>query len=316
MKKGTVICCQGDNYTIAADEAQYLCHLRGHFKTADIKSTSPVAVGDRVTFDPPSAASGGHFGWITAVEERRNYIVRRSVNLSKQSHILAANIDRALLLVTINYPITGTTFIDRFLATARAYDVETHLVFNKIDRYSAREREELKHMRELYEAIGHRCFVVSARRGDGMEELAKELQHGVTLLAGHSGAGKSTISNLLCPGAHSATQEISPQTHLGVHTTTYSCMYPIAGTEDGFLIDTPGIKGFGSFDFDKGDIDGYFPDIFAYAGECHYSNCTHTHEPKCAVIRAVRDGKIAESRYKSYLSMLFEDDEEKYRSPR
>lgn len=312
--EGVVICCHGDTYVIDVDGEQYRCHLRGHFKTAEIKSTNPIAVGDYVTFDPP-ATSDGEYGWITAVGDRRNYIVRKSVNLSKQSHILAANLDRAILLVTINYPITGTTFIDRFLATAQAYDVETLIVFNKLDRYNANERDEMRKMKELYEEIGYRCLVISARDGEGMEELREELQHGVTLLAGHSGAGKSTISNILCPGANRETREISDQTNLGVHTTTYSQMYPIEGTEDGFLIDTPGIKGFGSFDFDKGDIDGYFPDIFAYAKECRYNNCSHTHEPKCAVQRAVRDGKIAQSRYKSYLSMLYEDDEEKYRLP-
>ena len=312
--EGVVTCCQGDVYTIVADSVEYRCHLRGHFKTADIKSTNPIAVGDFVTFSPP-ATEDGDFGWITEVADRRNYIVRRSVNLSKQSHILAANLDRAILLVTINYPITGTTFIDRFLATAQAYDVETIIVFNKTDRYNSSESVEMAQMKELYESIGYRCLVISAREGTGMDELRQELTHGVTLLAGHSGAGKSTISNLLCPGANRRTTEVSEQTNLGVHTTTYSQMYPIEGTEDGFLIDTPGIKGFGSFDFDKGDIDGYFPDIFAYAKDCHYANCSHTHEPKCAVLRAVRDGLIASSRSKSYLSMLYEDSEEKYRLP-
>ena len=312
--EGVVTCCQGDVYTIVADGVEYRCHLRGHFKTADIKSTNPIAVGDFVIFSPP-ATEDGDFGWITEVADRRNYIVRRSVNLSKQSHILAANLDRAILLVTINYPITGTTFIDRFLATAQAYDVETIIVFNKTDRYNSSESVEMAQMKELYESIGYRCLVISAREGTGMDELRQELTHGVTLLAGHSGAGKSTISNLLCPGANRRTMEVSEQTNLGVHTTTYSQMYPIDGTEDGFLIDTPGIKGFGSFDFDKGDIDGYFPDIFAYAKDCHYANCSHTHEPKCAVLRAVRDGLIASSRYKSYLSMLYEDSEEKYRLP-
>lgn len=312
--EGVVTCCQGDVYTIVADGAEYLCHLRGHFKTADIKSTNPIAVGDFVTFTIPRPEDGD-FGWITAVADRRNYIVRRSVNLSKQSHILAANLDRAILLVTINYPITGTTFIDRFLATAQAYDVETILVFNKIDRYSPAEGEEMARMQALYESIGYRCLVISAREGVGIDELRQEVAHGVTLLAGHSGAGKSTISNLLCPGANRKTGEVSEQTNLGVHTTTYSQMYPIEGTEDGFLIDTPGIKGFGSFDFRKEDIDGYFPDLFAYAKDCHYADCSHTHEPKCAVLRAVRDGRIAPSRYKSYLSMLYEDSEEKYRLP-
>lgn len=312
--EGVVICYQGDVYLIETAGTKYSAHLRGHFKTAGIKSTNPIAVGDFVSFDPP-VATDGEYGWITAVHDRRNYIVRRSVNLSKQSQILAANIDRAVLLVTINYPITGTTFIDRFLATAQAYDVETLIAFNKIDRYSAAEKEELSRMKALYEGIGCRCLVLSARCGDGMDDLREELRHGVTLLAGHSGAGKSTISNILCPGANRETREVSEQTHLGVHTTTHSRMYPIEGTRDGFLIDTPGIKGFGSFDFDKGDIDGYFPDIFAYAKDCRYSNCTHTHEPKCAVLKAVREGRIAASRYKSYLSMLYEDEEEKYRLP-
>ena len=198
--EGVVTCCQGDIYTIVADGVEHRCHLRGHFKTADIKSTNPIAVGDFVTFSPP-ATEDGDFGWITEVADRRNYIVRRSVNLSKQSHILAANLDRAILLVTINYPITGTTFIDRFLATAQAYDVETIIVFNKTDRYNSSESAEMARMRALYESIGYRCLVISAREGTGMDELRQELTHGVTLLAGHSGAGKSTISNLLCPGA-------------------------------------------------------------------------------------------------------------------
>jgi ribosome biogenesis GTPase len=310
---GIVICCQGDTYIVEADGVKCLCHLRGRFKTADIRSTNPIAVGDHITFDPPEVEGG--YGWITEVSDRRNYIVRKSVNLSKQSHILAANVDRAVLLVTINYPITGTTFIDRFLATSQAYDVETLLVFNKVDRYNTSETAEMHRMRELYQDIGYRCLVISAYTGEGIDDLRHELEHGVTLLAGHSGAGKSTISNILCPGANRATSEVSSQTNLGVHTTTYSQMYPIEGTEDGFLIDTPGIKGFGSFDFEKGDIDGYFPDIFRFAALCHYTNCTHTHEPKCAVQRAVHEGKIAPSRYKSYLSMLYEDSEEKYRLP-
>ena len=274
-----------------------------------IRSTNPVAVGDRVTITCPS--EGGREGaFITEIEDRRNYIIRKSINLSKQSHILAANVDQALLIITVSKPETSTTFIDRFLASAEAYRVPVILIFNKTDLLSDEELHYQQMMIQLYETIGYECRAVSAKTHEGIEELHSLLEGKITLLSGNSGVGKSTIINHLIPGANLRTADISDAHQMGMHTTTFSEMIPFGS---GWLIDTPGIKGFGTFDMEREELTSYFKEIFEFSKQCRFSNCTHTHEPGCAVLKAVEDHFIAQSRYQSYLSMLDDKDENKYR---
>jgi ribosome biogenesis GTPase len=249
--------------------------------------------------------------FITEIEERRNYIIRKSINLSKQSHILAANVDQALLVITVVKPETSTTFIDRFLASAEAYRVPVILVFNKTDLLNAEELHYQQMMVGLYETIGYECHAISAENGDGVDALADRLTGKITLLSGNSGVGKSTLINRLVPGANLRTADISDAHHTGTHTTTFSEMIPL--TAGGWLIDTPGIKGFGTFDMEREELTSYFKEIFEYSKQCRFSNCTHTHEPGCAVLKAVEEHFIAQSRYQSYLSMLDDKDENKYR---
>lgn len=285
--------------------------VKGSFKLRGIRSTTPVTVGDRVIAEVPSDADGDKPGWIVEILPRQNYIIRKASNLSKESHILGANLDRTVLIVTVNFPVTTTTFIDRYLSTAEAYKVPVTLVFNKIDRYREEEKRELTKLFRLYREIGYTCFAVSAITQEGFEEIAEHLARGITLLSGHSGVGKSTFVNTLVPGLGLRTGEISEAHQTGVHTTTHSEMIPY---RDGYLIDTPGIKGFGTIEFEKKKVGHYFSEIFEFGRECHFSDCTHTHEPKCNVLRALHEGKIARSRYNSYLSIFFDDEEEKYRA--
>ena len=258
-----------------------------------------------------------HF--ITSIDDRRNYIIRKSINLSKQSHILAANVDQALLVVTVVCPETSTTFIDRFLASAEAYSVPVVLVFNKTDLLDDDQQRYQQMMVALYENIGYECRQISAERGDGVEELRPLLEWKVTLLSGNSGVGKSTLINRLVPGANLRTAEISDAHNMGQHTTTFSEMIPLnaqrstLNPQPSYLIDTPGIKGFGTFDMEREELTSYFREIFEFSKQCRFSNCTHTHEPGCAVLKAVEDHYIAQSRYQSYLSMLDDKDENKYR---
>lgn len=275
-----------------------------------------MAVGDRVEIK--TNAEGTAF--ITEIEDRRNYIIRKSINLSKQSHIIAANVDQALLLVTIVKPETSTIFIDRFLASAEAYRIPVILVFNKTDLLSDDERRYQQLMIELYEHIGYECHAISAERGDGVEALSSRLTGKITLLSGNSGVGKSTLINRLVPGANLRTADISDAHNTGMHTTTFSEMIPLkpvsddaAGAPTSWLIDTPGIKGFGTFDIEREELTSYFKEIFEFSKECRFSDCTHTHEPGCAVLKAVEEHYIAQSRYQSYLSMLDDKDENKYR---
>ena len=272
-----------------------------------IRSTNPVAVGDHVEIITNQEGTA----FISAIEDRRNYIIRKSPNLSKQSHILAANVDQALLVVTVNYPQTSTTFIDRFLASAEAYSVPVILVFNKHDLLSEEELHYEKMMCTLYETVGYKCVEISAETGEGVEQLFPILKDKITLLSGNSGVGKSTLINRLIPHASQRTAEISDAHNTGMHTTTFSEMIELP--EGGYLIDTPGIKGFGTFDIEKEELTSYFKEIFYFSKDCRFSNCTHTHEPGCAVIKAVEDHFIAASRYQSYLSMLEDKDENKYR---
>ena len=307
--KGLVIKNTGSWYTVLTDDGQLLdCKVKGNFRIKGIRSTNPVAVGDRVTV--------GEGNWITEIEDRKNYIIRKSINLSKQSHILAANVDQALLVVTVVRPETSTTFIDRFLASAEAYRVPVILIFNKSDVLSHEEAHYQQLMIQLYETIGYECHAISAQTGDGVEALRPKLEGKITLLSGNSGVGKSTLINCLVPHANLRTADISDAHQTGMHTTTFSEMISLSPSlpqEEGFLIDTPGIKGFGTFDMEREELTSYFKEIFEFSKQCRFSDCTHTHEPGCAVLKAVEDHYIAQSRYQSYLSMLDDKDENKYR---
>ena len=305
---GLVIKNTGSWYLVKTDDGTTVeCKVKGIFRLKGIRSTNPVAVGDRVQI--VRNAEGTAF--IHEIEERKNYIIRRASNLSKQSHILASNLDQCLLLITVNYPETSTTFIDRFLATAEAYRVPVMLVFNKVDRYDADELHYLESLIHLYTTIGYPCYRISALKEEGIDILRSELKGKVTLLSGNSGTGKSTLINALLPQADARTGEISQVHNKGMHTTTFSEMFPLP--DGGYLIDTPGIKGFGTFDMEVEEIGHYFPEIFATSAHCKYSNCTHRQEPGCAVRQAVEEHYISTSRYTSYLSMLDDKEEGKYR---
>lgn len=289
------------------------CKVKGNFRLRGIRSTNPVAVGDGVTITEP--ATEGQTAFITEIDERRNYIVRKSQNLSKQSHILAANVDLALLVVTLARPETSTTFIDRFLASAEAYRVPAAIAFNKVDDLAGdEERQRLDYLEHVYSSIGYPCLRVSALKGEGIEPLRTLLAGKSTLLAGHSGVGKSTLLNLLIPEANARTAEISEAHQTGMHTTTYSELYEIPSLPESSLIDIPGIKGFGTFNMEPEEVAHYFRDIFKISADCRFSNCTHTHEPGCAVLEALEDFRLAPSRYASYLSMLEDKEEGKYRA--
>ena len=310
--KGLVIKNTGSWYTVLTDDGQLLdCKVKGNFRIKGIRSTNPVAVGDRVTI--------GEGNWITEIEDRRNYIIRKSINLSKQSHILAANVDQALLIVTVSKPETSTTFIDRFLASAEAYRVPVVLIFNKTDLLNDEELHYQQMMMNLYETIGYECRAISATTGQGIEELRPLLEGKITLLSGNSGVGKSTLINSIVPHANQRVADISEAHQTGMHTTTFSEMIPLENQSSfntqhsSFLIDTPGIKGFGTFDMEREELTSYFKEIFEFSKQCRFSDCTHTHEPGCAVLKAVEDHYIAQSRYQSYLSMLDDKDENKYR---
>lgn len=306
--KGLVIKNTGSWYSVKTDTGKVVeCKIKGNFRLKGIRSTNPVAVGDNVEI----ALNSEGTAFITHIEERRNYIIRKSQNLSKQSHILAANVDQAFLIVTVNYPQTSTTFIDRFLASAEAYSVPVVLVFNKCDILSDDERHYQQSMIHLYETIGYECREVSATTGEGVDRLHALLKGKITLLSGNSGVGKSTLINKILPEANLRTAEISDAHNTGMHTTTFSEMLELP--EGGYIIDTPGIKGFGTFNMEPEELTSYFPEIFHFSKGCKFSNCTHTHEPGCAVLKAIDDHYIAQSRYQSYLNMLEDKDENKYR---
>ena len=305
--RGLVIKNTGSWYTVRTDDGQLIeSKVKGNFRLKGIRSTNPIAVGDRVSLILNSEGTA----FITEIEDRRNYIIRKSINLSKQSHIIAANVDQALLLVTVTHPQTSTTFIDRFLASAEAYRVPVILVFNKTDILDAEALHLQQMLITLYKNIGYECHSISAETGEGVDALRPLLIGKITLLSGNSGVGKSTLINRLIPGVNLRTAEISEAHQMGQHTTTFSEMIPFDG---GWVIDTPGIKGFGTFDMEPEELTDYFRDIFQFSKECRFSNCTHTHEPGCAVLQAIENHYIAQSRYQSYLSMLNDKDESKYR---
>ena len=306
--QGLVIKNTGSWYTVKIVEGSVVeCKIKGNFRLKGIRSTNPVAVGDHVEIELNSQNTA----FITAIGDRKNYIIRKSQNLSKQSHIIAANVDQAFLVVTVERPQTSTTFIDRFLATAEAYSVPVVLVFNKTDLLDDSLMRYQRMMTDLYETVGYKCVAVSAETGEGMDGLMEMLRDRITLLSGHSGVGKSTMINRLLPGVNLRTAEISDAHNTGMHTTTFSEMLPLPG--GGYIIDTPGIKGFGTFDMEPEELTSYFKEIFRFSKDCRFSNCTHTHEPGCAVLKAVEDHYIAASRYQSYLSMLEDKDGNKYR---
>ena len=306
--KGLVIKNTGSWYTVKTDDGTIVdSKIKGNFRLKGIRSTNPVAVGDRVEIIRNQEGTA----FINAIEDRRNYIIRKSQNLSKQSHIIAANVDQAFLIVTVNYPQTSTTFIDRFLASAEAYSVPVTLVFNKTDLLGEEERHYQDMMMTLYDTVGYKCVAISAETGEGVEALLPMLHDKITVLSGNSGVGKSTLINRILPDVNLRTAEISDTHNTGMHTTTFSEMLELP--QGGYIIDTPGIKGFGTFNMEPEEITSYFKEIFKFSKGCRFNNCTHTHEPGCAVLKAVEDHYIAASRYQSYLSMLNDKDENKYR---
>ena len=306
---GLVIKNTGSWYTVKTDSNQLVeCKIKGNFRLKGIRSTNPVAVGDRVSITPNLEGTA----FITSIEDRKNYIIRKSPNLSKQSHIIAANVDQAFLVVTINRHVTSTTFIDRFLASAEAYRVPVVLLFNKTDALEDEEREYQQMMIDLYETVGYQCLAISAANGSGMDKVRELLAGKTTVLSGNSGVGKSTLINSLLPDVQLKTAEISDAHNAGTHTTTFSEMLELP--EGGYIIDTPGIKGFGTFDIEPEELTSYFKEIFHFSKDCRFNNCTHTHEPGCAVLKAVEEHYIAQSRYLSYLNMLEDKEEGKYRS--
>lgn len=319
--QGIVIKNTGSWYIVRLDDGQlFQCKVKGNFRLKGIRSTNPVAVGDHVRITPTESVDE-QVGMITEILDRRNYIIRKASNLSKQSHIIAANVDQAALVVTLRHPETSTTFIDRFLAGAEAYRVPVILIFNKVDLLDEEDKHLLQLFFRLYEGIGYPCYGVSAlndEQGLCSIESLREVLHGkTTLFSGNSGVGKSTLLNALIPGLDVRTAEISDSHDTGMHTTTFSEMFDLPhpeGQAPGHIIDTPGIKGFGTFDMEREEVGHYFREIFEIGQECRFGNCTHTHEPGCAVLAALEEHRIAQSRYTSYLSMLEDKDEDKYRS--
>lgn len=312
--KGTVIKNTGSWYVVRTDagDEDIDCKIKGNFRLKGIRSTNPIAVGDRVVISTNSDGTA----FITEILPRKNYIIRRASNLSKESHILASNLDQTLLVVTLAHPTTSLTFIDRFLATAEAYRVPAIIAINKTDLLTSPEDTGLLDaVTYLYESIGYKVVKISAKNGEGISSLRQLLEGKTTLISGNSGVGKSTIINRLIPGLDLRTATISEVHDTGTHTTTFSEMFRLPGDSGGYIIDTPGVRGFGTIEMDEAEVSHFFPEIFKIGAGCRFNNCTHTHEPHCAVIEALNDNHIAQSRYNSYLSILEDTNPDKYRKP-
>lgn len=308
--RGLVIKSTGNRYMVLfPDGRQILCTFKGKFKISGIRSTNPISVGD---YAEVRLEEDDQTGLITSIEERKNYIIRRASNLSKETHIIAANVDLAFLVISVARPETQPGFIDRFLASAEAYRIPVVLLINKMDSYNEKELEEADNLRIIYSSIGYEVLGVSAFKSEDIDQIRKMTESRVCLFAGNSGVGKSTLTNAIDPSLDLKTAEISSYHSKGKHTTTFAQMYPLRN--GGYLIDTPGIKGFGVFDFDPYEISHFFPEIFRVGKDCRFSNCLHLEEPGCAVRKGLESGKISESRYISYLSIL-QDENEKYRKP-
>jgi ribosome biogenesis GTPase len=308
--KGIVYKSTGSWYTVKTEQGSfYECRLKGKFRIRGIKTTNPVSVGDKVFFEIDNLGDD-EYGVIYEIENRDNYIIRKSVNLSKQTQIIAANIDLAFLIVTLNNPPTSTAFIDRFLVTSEAYGIKTILLFNKIDSYNEEELVTVKYLAHLYRSIGYECIGISAMTGKNLDKVKVLMENKVSVFSGHSGVGKSTLVNAIEPSLNLKTKEISDQHLQGQHTTTFAEMYDLSF--DAQIIDTPGIKGFGMVEIDKEELSGFYPEFFKLKEHCKFHNCLHIEEPKCAVKEALENEEIAWSRYKSYLQIL-EGEEEHYR---
>ena len=308
---GTVYKSTGSWYTVKTMNGKfYECRIKGRFRLEGIKSTNPIAVGDKVQFELETK-NNTETGVIHRIEERTNYIVRKSVNLSKQTHIIAANIDQVFLLITIDNPQTFTSFIDRFLVTAEAYSVKPILLFNKIDTYDDEKLHEVKYLESIYRSIGYECIEISAATGYHIDKVKAMMEGKVSMFSGHSGVGKSTLVNAIEPSLELKTKEISEQHMQGQHTTTFAEMFDLSF--DAKIIDTPGIKGFGVVDMEKEEVGDYFPEFFALKQDCKFNNCLHLKEPKCAVKEALENDEVSYSRYRSYLQIL-EGEEETYRT--